>query len=139
MNELRVVLPGVQALFAFLLIVPFSDRFVGSGQPTRGLYIVALLAAALASVLFTAVPAFHRLQFRRHAKTRLLGIGNRCAIAGLFALGVAMVAAVALVVQVLFGALAATLVAGSVGIAIAVMWWALPLYVRRHDQAPASD
>ena len=27
LNELRVALPGVQVLFAFLLAVPFSQRF----------------------------------------------------------------------------------------------------------------
>ena len=29
LNELRVILPGVQVLFAFLLMVPFTQRFPG--------------------------------------------------------------------------------------------------------------
>jgi len=68
LNEVRVVLPGVQALFAFLLIVPFNDRFTTVTGRERVVYIVALLASAISGVLFITVPAFHRLRFRRHDK-----------------------------------------------------------------------
>lgn len=127
LNELRVVLPGVQALFAFLLIVPFNDRFADVTSAQRFVYTVALLASALACVLFITAPAFHRLRFRRHDKVQLLRIGNRCAIAGMAALGVAMAAGVFLVTGYLFGTGMGTLLAAGVALSIGILWWVVPL------------
>ena len=127
LNELRVVLPGVQALFAFLLIVPFNERFARVTGSERGIYTVALLAAAVACVLFITPAAFHRLRFRRHDKAQLLRIGNRCAIAGLAALAVAMVAGVYLVTELLFGAPVAGVLTAIVAIPIGALWWMVPL------------
>lgn len=129
LNELRVVLPGVQALFAFLLIVPFNDRFAGVTGRERTVYVVALLAAAVACVLFTTAPAFHRLRFRRHDKAQLLRVGNRCAIAGMVALAVSMVAAVFLVTEVLLGAGVALALTATIAVPMVLLWWFLPLRV----------
>ena len=51
LQELRVVLPGVQVLFAFLLAVPFSSRFSDVDDFERDVYFVALLLSALAVAL----------------------------------------------------------------------------------------
>jgi hypothetical protein len=126
LNELRVVLPGVQALFAFLLIVPFNERFATVTGRERAVYVVALLASALACVLFITAPAFHRMRFRRHDKAQLLRIGNRCAIAGMATLAVAMVAAVFLVTEVLLGDRWAALLTAGIGVPIVVLWWVVP-------------
>lgn len=126
LNELRVVLPGVQALFAFLLIVPFNDRFAGVTEQERAVYIVALMASAFACVLFITPPAFHRLRFRRHDKDQLVRVGNRCAIAGLAALALAMVAAVFLVTSVILGGGTAALLTAFIGVSIVGLWWLLP-------------
>ncbi|MEO8693282.1 MAG: DUF6328 family protein [Acidimicrobiales bacterium] len=74
LNELRVMLPGVQALFAFLLIVPFSERFASTTRTERVAYYIAFAAAALSSILFMAPSVYHRVQFRHHDKERLLHI-----------------------------------------------------------------
>ena len=127
LNELRVVLPGVQALFAFLLIVPFTERFAGVTGLERAVYLVALLGSALACVLFITAPAFHRLRFRRHDKVQLLRIGNRCAIAGMACLAVAMVAAVFLVTEFLVGAGTAAALTAMIAVPVAVLWWIVPV------------
>lgn len=127
LQELRVVLPGVQALFAFLLIVPFNERFASVSGRERGVYIVALLSSALAGVLFVTPPAFHRLRFRRHDKVQLLRIGNRCAIAGMAALAVAMTAGVFLVTELLFGAGVGVALTAVVAVPIVILWWLVPL------------
>ena len=133
LNELRVVLPGVQALFAFLLIVPFNDRFASVTGAERRIYTVAHLSSAFACVLFITPPAFHRLRFRRHDKAQLLKIGNRCAIAGMAALAVAMVAGVFLVTELLFGAGMAAALTAVVGVPIIVLWWLVPLVLGPHS------
>jgi hypothetical protein len=131
LGELRVALPGVQVLFAFLLVVPFNQRF---GQLTPGqerLYLASLLAAGLASALLIAPTAHHRWTFRLQDKEYLVIMANRFAIAGLCFLAVAMTGAIGLVTDVVFGTTVAVVSACLNGLAFAVLWLALPLVRRR--------
>ena len=135
LNELRVVLPGVQALFAFLLIVPFNERFASVTGRERAVYSVALVASALSCVLFIAAPAFHRMRFRRHDKAQLLRIGNRCAIAGMAVLAVAMIAAVFLVTEILFGDGPAAVLTAGIAVPMVLLWWIVPaVFGSDHDE-----
>ena len=61
LNELRVALPGVQFLFAFLLIVPFSPQAPELSDFQRDVYLATLLAAAVATGLLIAPAAQHRV------------------------------------------------------------------------------
>jgi hypothetical protein len=127
LNELRVVLPGVQALFAFLLVVPFNNRFAQVTQLERLVYALALITSALACALFITVPSFHRLRFREHDKDQLIEYGNRATIAGLGLLAIAMSASVFLIFELLFGFVVG--LTASIGLAalLTMLWWGLPL------------
>ncbi|MDQ6850657.1 MAG: DUF6328 family protein [Actinomycetota bacterium] len=83
LNELRVALPGVQVLFAFLLAVPFQQRFHQATSFQRNAYFFTLSAALVSTALLIAPSAYHRLNFRRHDKQHILKFANRCVIAGL--------------------------------------------------------
>src|SRR5512144_1444531 len=83
LNELRVALPGVQVLFAFLLAVPFQQRFGQVNDIQRAVYFVTLASAALASTLLIAPSSIHRLLFRQGNKERIVRWNNRVSIAGL--------------------------------------------------------
>src|SRR4051795_10440555 len=76
LGELRVAMPGVQVLFAFLLAVPFQQRFAQATDFQRDVYFVTLLAAAAASALFVAPTAYHRLMFRERDKPRLPAVST---------------------------------------------------------------
>jgi hypothetical protein len=102
LNELRVAMPGVQVLFAFLLAVPFQQRFAEVTDFQRTVYFVTLLTSAAASALFIAPTAYHRLMFRERDKPMLVRISSKLALAGLAFLAVAMNGAVLLVTDVLF-------------------------------------
>ena len=129
-TELRVALPGVQVLFAFLLVVPFSQRFEQATDFQRKTYFVVLMLTALASATLIAPTALHRVLFRLHMKEQIVRDANRLTIAGLIMLALAMTGAVLLVTDVLFGAIA-TMVAGSiVGGTFLSLWLLLPLYRR---------
>jgi hypothetical protein len=138
MQELRIALPGVQVLFAFLLTLPFTTRFdTLSDRRVRGSYIVALVFAALASVLLIAPSAMHRLYHSFHdpgGLNALLGIANRLAILGLGCLLLAMAAALFLVADVLFQALAAAVFACLLALLGGTLWFGVPVvqYLRRH-------
>ena len=130
LNELRVAMPGVQVLFAFLLAVPFQQRFTEVTDFQRDVYFVTLLAAAAASALFIAPTAYHRLMFRARDKPMLIDISSRLAVCGLACLALAMNGAVLLVTDVLFGT---TTVAVTIAVTATLyigLWFVLGL-VRR--------
>ena len=102
LNELRVAMPGVQVLFAFLLAVPFQQRFASVDAFQRDVYLVTLLAAATATAFLIAPSAYHRIAFQQHEKERIIQLGTRQFVCGLVALAVAMTGAVLLVTDVLF-------------------------------------
>jgi hypothetical protein len=127
LQELRVVLPGVQVLFAFLLTVPFASQFGGLTSAERGLYLAALSSAAIASALLIAPSAFHRILFREHDKEWMIKTANRLAITGTVFLAAAMVCALFLVTEFIYGATLAIAVAAGAGVLFATLWYAIPL------------
>jgi hypothetical protein len=129
-GELRVIVTGVQVLFAFLLIVPFNTGFAHVGTFERGVYFVTLILAALATVCVIAPSARHRFLFRYYDKERLVFVANRLVIAGLGFLALAMCGCVLLVSTKLFGALAGVLTAVFLGVPFAALWFAGPLLRR---------
>jgi amino acid transporter len=137
LNELRVVLTGVQVLFAFLLTLPFTDRFQDLAPTQRLMFSLAFTATATASVLLMAPTAYHRIRFRQQDKERMLRWANGFAIAGVSLLAIAIGTIVLLVVDVLYSLLVAGAVAGSVMGLIAWTWFALPLS-RRLDNAESD-
>ena len=127
LNELRVALPGVQVLFAFLLAVPFSRGYPKVTEFEKVAFFVSLVATALSSALLIATPSFHRLRFRVEDKGRIVTLGNTLAIVGFFFLAVAMTAAVLMVGAFLFGVVAGIVTAASIAAVILALWYGLAL------------
>ena len=127
MAELRVALPGVQVLFAFLLVAPFNQRFGTVSNFERDLYLATLLCTLLASILLIAPTVVHRLAFRQGEKAYVIQTANRLTIAGLSVLAIAMTSAILLVTHYLFGATTAIITSAIVVGAFALIWFALPL------------
>ena len=125
LNELRVALPGVQVLFAFLLAVPFSQRFDRVSDFQKDVYFFTLLTTTAAAVLLIAPSSYHRLRWRRHDKERLLRVSNVLAVAGTVFLAAAMTAAVLLIADVLFSRGYAILAAALAGAAFGAFWYGL--------------
>jgi uncharacterized membrane protein len=138
LNELRVVLTGVQVLFAFLLTLPFTDRFHDLAPTQQLIFAVAFTLTAMASVLLIAPTAYHRIRFRQQDKERMLRWANHFAIAGLCLLAVAIGGIVLLIIDVLYDFRAAAIVAGAVTVLIVWTWFALPL-ARRIEDDSSSD
>ena len=137
LNELRVALPGVQVLFAFLLAIPFANGWKHTTQLQHRVLFAALLSAMLATVLLMAPSSYHRLLFRHHDKDRLVRHANRLAIMGLVCLGAALALSLFLVSDYIFGSVVAGLAAGGVAVLIAVLWFGMPLWIRLRD--PETD
>jgi uncharacterized membrane protein len=131
LNELRIALPGVQVLFAFLLTIPFSQKFATVTAGERYVYFAAFLLTTLATAMLIAPTAYHRLQWRDHDKERLLEISNTLAIAGLGVLALAMSCVLFVITDLLFGTTAGIVAALLGGVTFAGFWYALPLAHKR--------
>ena len=130
LNELRVALPGVQVLFAFLLAVPFASGWTRVTPLQRDVFFVAFLATAASSILLIAPSAHHRLRWREGDKERILQWGNNLAIAGTVFLAIGMTAAVFLIADILFSGWWAALTAAVIGGGFVWFWYGLPLRPR---------
>ena len=118
LQELRVALPGVQVLFAFLLAVPFQQNFTKITSFQEKVYFATLLCTAISAALLISPTAYHRLTFHLQQKKELVFVSNRLSIAGLGFLALAMTGAVMLITDVLFGGVATAVF----GVAAAAMF-----------------
>jgi O-antigen/teichoic acid export membrane protein len=131
LNELRVALPGVQVLFAFLLTVPFSNGWRRITDFQRNVFVAAILCTAVSTALLIAPSAHHRLLFRTRDKERLLFTANRLAIVGIGFLALAMSATILLVIDVVFDVAWAAAIAAVAAGFFAWLWYGVPLLRRR--------
>ena len=137
LQELRVVIPGVQVLLAFLLTAPFQQRFADLPGSLRNAFFASIACATLATAFLIAPSAHHRLRWRTGEKESLVRIGNQTAIAGTVFLATAIVLAVYVVTNVLFTSEQALLMAAVAAVVFAGVWYALPL--TRRSSSSDSD
>jgi uncharacterized protein DUF6328 len=127
LNELRVALPGVQVLFAFLLVVPFNQRFADVTSFQKDVYFVTLLCTAAGAVMLIAPSIHHRIEFRKQDKEHIVVVSNKLAIAGLTFLALAMTGAIMFLTDFLFDTVITIAVTAMVALIFAWVWYAIPL------------
>jgi hypothetical protein len=136
LQELRVVLPGTQLLVAFLLTVPFNNRFTELDDFGRTLYGVALVTGTLAIVFLIGPTAFHRIG-PRQSRSRRLQWSIVLTRLGIALLGFSLVTALGLVTRLVFGGFTALLVTGMVALVTVGTWAVLPrVGAPPHDPQP---
>ncbi len=140
LQELRVALPGVQVLFAFLLAVPFQKNFTEISSFEKKVYFATLLCTAISAALLISPTAYHRITFHLQQKRRLVSLANRFAIVGLGFLALAMTGAIMLITNVLFGSVATTAITSGAAMSMFVtLWYLLPLQQRIRAQESESS
>jgi hypothetical protein len=127
LGGLRVALPGVQVLFAFLLAVPFNQRFREVTSFEKDVYFAVLMLTLLAAAFLIAPTTHHRIEFRRDDKRHVVFLANRFAIAGFGFLALAMTGVVLLVTSFLFSAVMAAIATCVAAAALFGVWYAWPL------------
>jgi hypothetical protein len=138
LQESRIALPGVQVLFAFLLVLPFQSRYDRLPREGRGAYLLTLLLSALSAALLIAPASIHRLNFRAHDKEWILRSSHRCVLAGTCTLGLSMAGAVFVVVSALYG-MWATVPTVATTLVLAWLWLVLPLQGPRRSDDASDD
>jgi len=139
LQELRVVITGVQVLLAFLLTAPFQQRFAQLPGSLRNAFFAAIACATLATAFLLAPSAQHRLRWRSGDKERLLRFGNQSAIAGTLFLAASIVLAVYVVTNVLFTTDLALWTALGFVVVFGALWYVLPLVWRSSPEEKASE
>jgi hypothetical protein len=127
LQELRVALPGVQVLFAFLLAVPFQRNFEKITPFDEKIYFATLLLTAVSAALLISPTAYHRLTFHLQQKRELVLLANRMAIAGLGFMALAMTGVLMLITDVLFGVIPTAVVTFCAAAMFAGLWYVVPL------------
>jgi hypothetical protein len=135
LNELRVALPGVQVLFAFLLAIPFQQGFESISDGDRRVYFAAVVLTTLSSAFLMAPSAHHRVRFRSKAKEQLLKAASVYAIVGLGLLAAAIAASLWLITEMLYDSAAASTTAAIIGGFTAAFWFVVPLLYRSDRDA----
>lgn len=135
LNEIRVMLPGVQLLFAFLLTAPFSDAFRAMREAIRYGYFACFLTTTASCAFLIAPSVYHRLHWRRDVQDKelMLRTCNRLAIAGVVLLAFAMTSAVYLIGMAIAGRHTAIGVGAAAAVLFASLWFALPLLRRKAE------
>ncbi len=136
LGEMRIALPGVQMLFAFLLTVPFYARFEALPALLRAVFFATFTCTTIAAIFLIAPSSNHRLSFRAQDKERLLFRSNRFAIAGIAFLALSICGATFLITSMVFGSAWAPVVASTAAVLIAATWYVVPLMrrlARKHE------
>ncbi len=127
LNELRVALPGVQILFAFLLTVPFTQRFPRLSSFQVDVFYLTLVATTLSAACLIAPSAAHRLRFHQQERAWLIESANVLLIAGLAFLAMAIGMAFLLVTDILFDGIRVWIYSGAIWVVLIGLWFARPL------------
>ena len=102
LQELRVILPGVQVLLAFLLTAPFAQRFVELDTAGKWAFGIALTCAMFSVLCLIGPVILHRLG-ERTARSARLWWSIRLTVVGLLLLGVALVSAMWGIARFVYG------------------------------------
>ena len=130
LQELRVALPGVQVIFAFLLTVAFTDRFSRITVFDRNVYFAALFSTALATAFFIAPSIQHRILWRQGERALRLKMANSLLIVGTILLAIGLSCVIFLIADVVYGRSLAIGATTAMVIVFLGLWYLLPLYRR---------
>jgi hypothetical protein len=138
LNEIRVAIPGVQILFAFLLAVPFAPRFGETSALQRDVFYVTLLATAASTACLIAPSAAHRVLFHQSERGFLVENASKLLIAGLSFLLVALTGALLLITDFLFDGAIVWIAPSVFAAGTLALWFVFP-YSRRISDGPAES
>ncbi|MGZ3667018.1 MAG: DUF6328 family protein [Ktedonobacterales bacterium] len=138
LQELRVLLQGVQVLTGFLIILPFSQGFEKIARTEKWVYVATFACSLCSLILFSAPAAQHRLEWPLQNRAQFKRFATRIIIIGLVPLSLALVLATQLIVATVLGSSQGFVAALGAAVVIATVWWLLPLGMRRRGASPWS-
>ena len=133
LDECRMVLPGIQALFGFQLIAFFNQGFGDKlSQGEQALHLCATLAVAVAAGLVMTPAALHRQSEQMAVSRRFIATASGFLLASMVPLSLGICADVYLVSHMVLKATAPALaIAGGFFALLALLWLVFPRVWRR--------
>ena len=133
LSEIRILLPGAELLAAFLIPLPFTEKFANLSVAERGVYLFTFVATVLSLACFVTPAVYHRLARPIHDKGAFKDFANRFVVAGMAIFTLCLALCTYLVTSVVINTVAALAVAAGVSLVLLVLWWVVPR-ARLHDQ-----
>jgi hypothetical protein len=133
LEEARMVLPGIQALFGFQLIAVFNSTFAQLGARERGLHLVAIALVALAVALVMSPAADHRQSAPRTVSAAFVRRATRFLTLGMIPLALGIALDFYLICTIILGDTGWSVAAAAAVLAVFVgLWFVFPRFVRRN-------
>ena len=127
LEECRMVLPGLQALFGFQLVAVFSATFKEElSGPEQFVHLTAMLFAVVAAALIMAPAAFHRRQGVDCVTREFLAVSTRLMHWSMFPLALAIALDLYLIGRVIGDAVTGATLAVLALAAFYTLWGVLP-------------
>lgn len=132
LEETRILLPGTEVLVAFLIGLPFTERFDQLTSAERIVFVFTFFAAVVAMICFIAPAAYHRQARPIHDKAAFKQLANRFLVVGMAPLSLSLSFASYLLASMVVSTPFAFAASGLIAASILTLWWVLP-YVRAHE------
>jgi hypothetical protein len=132
LDECRMVLPGIQALFGFQMVAVFSTEFKKLTHEQQELHAGAILLVVLSIILLMTPAALHRQAESRAASDRFLRTASRLLVAAMVPLALAICIDSYLVMRIVWQTAAvATAISVLLLLLFVAFWWLFPRMYRR--------
>ena len=139
LEECRMVLPGIQALFGFQLIAVFNSRFGEALTPMeQRLHLLAIGMTALAVGLIMTPAAYHRQVHPRKATLRFVRISTKLVLLSMPPLALSLCTEFYLVSRLILHSSAASVAAGVLLGIFVMLWFVLPWLQKKGEIALLS-
>jgi hypothetical protein len=126
-QEMRSTQTGLQVLAAFLLTLPFSDRFDTLDSFQRTAYLLVLSGSICGIAVIMAPIAHHRVLFRRGRRPWLVATANRVARTALVLVALITCGVVLLTFDLTVGRIPAVVAATIALVGYLLLWVGVPL------------
>lgn len=139
-DQMRMVLPGIQVLFGFQLMVVFEPRFQDLPDSFKVVHFASLCLVVLAILLILTPPAYDRIAEQDRVSVRFVRIASVLMSVAMAVFAVALVLDLFLVAWIATGRIAVSYAVSMVAaVGFAMLWFAFPLWMRaRRRRAGAS-
>ncbi len=126
-EEARMVLPGIQALFGFQLVAAFNQRFTELSPPNQYLHYLALILTAVSAGIVMTPAAYHRIAERYTNSERFVRLASRLVAAAMIPLMFALAGDVYLLGVMITGSVFISVLTGAgLLILLAGLWFIYP-------------
>jgi len=102
LEECRMVLPGIQAIFGFQLIAVFNQRFPDLNEYEQALHFIAMTCDALAIAMVMCPAAYHRRRMPFEVTRQFIRNSSRLLMGSMIPLGLGIAADYYIIARLVF-------------------------------------